>query len=107
MILNVILTVRPNYMDWQEVGIGKNVVYMLCVGILAMITLAIMESNLLKWLRRYTMKKLHNYGTQETVIEEEDKDVKIEREHVESKQVDYSDGLLIRYAFGAITVRAN
>lgn len=89
---------RPNYLDWQEVGIGKNIVYMISVGIVAIAVLAVIESNTIRYLQMFSRKRASAAGTRD-VDDQEDEDVKAEREQVSSATVDCSNGLLIRYFY--------
>lgn len=75
-------------------GIGKNVVYMLCVGALSFIVLALMECNLHTHVTRLSGKRIHN---KKSSLIEEDDDVKLERERVAKTGIERLETLVIRY----------
>ncbi|ODM97870.1 ATP-binding cassette sub-family A member 3 [Orchesella cincta] len=83
---------RSNYLDWQEVGIGKNIVYMLCVGVFAIVMLILVESKIFDGVR-WGFKNLRS-NEKASILNDEDDDVRLERERVEKEG--HSDILVIK-----------
>ncbi|CAL8113628.1 unnamed protein product [Orchesella dallaii] len=82
---------RSNYLDWQEVGIGKNIVYMLLVGAFAVVLLILVESNILGSLG-WCFKNVRKHVSSNVC--NEDEDVSLERKRVEREG--HSDILVIK-----------
>lgn len=102
-------TVKPNYLDWEELGIGKNLVYLVVFGLTCWILLLIIDSGLFsstfarfkKKIEHIGFKSKSQNGSEESKsFGNEDEDVKNERRRIENtnmEQLSVTDNLIIRY----------
>ncbi|OXA58526.1 ATP-binding cassette sub-family A member 3 [Folsomia candida] len=92
---------KPDYLDWEELGIGRNLVYLTVFGIICWTILLVIDSGILSNTFGKFKRKVEHIGVKRSVpmIGKEDEDVKNERIRIDNSNLEFlssTDNLIIR-----------